>query len=402
METKSAEAMGRQMLDAVKSYVGRALATVSGRLDEFDERLKAIPAGAKGDQGERGLPGESIKGDVGAAGEAGPKADAGDPGAPGEVGPAGERGQDGQPGPKGNAGERGADGVRGEVGPAGESIKGDPGQPGKDGLDGKSVELDAVSELISIEVAEAIGKLPKAKDGAAGAAGTQGIAGERGAGGAQGEVGPDGASIKGEAGEPGRDGKDGASIHPDTVALMVREAVDKAVAALPAAKDGAPGRDAAELTVLAGIDEARSYPAGTYAKHNGGEIRAERRTDPVKDGDILAAGWTVARDGVSALVVTQGEDPREISVAAMLTSGTKAVSEFHIPMVIDKGVWREGEYEKGDHVSRDGSGWIAQCKTVSQPGAPGTGTDWRLSTKRGQNGKDADREPPKAAVVRVK
>lgn len=226
--------------------------------------------------------------------------------------------------------------------------------------------------------------------GADGAPGPQGAAGERGADGLPGKQGTAGESVKGDPGKDGRDGKDGASVHPDTVAMMVREAVDKAIAALPQpkdGKDGAPGRDAAELKVLPGIDETRSYPAGTYAKHNGGEIRAERRTDPVKDGDLLAAGWSIAREGVAAIVFTQGDDPRQIECASMMTSGTKVVTAFTVPMMIDKGVWREGEHQKGDHVTWDGSGWIAQKATKDKPG---TSDAWRLSTKRGRDGKDAD------------
>lgn len=224
--------------------------------------------------------------------------------------------------------------------------------------------------------------------GEKGDTGPQGGVGEPGKTGSPGEPGPAGASIKGD---PGLPGKDGASIHPDTVAVMVREAVDKAIAAMPKTKDGqdgAPGRDAAELKVLPGIDETRSYPAGTYAKYNGGEIRAERRTDPVKDGDLVTAGWSIAREGVLAIVFTQGDDPRQIECAAIMTSGTKAVTAFTVPMVIDKGVWREGAHQAGDHVSWDGSGWIAQRMTSAKPGD--TSGDWRLSTKRGRDGRDAE------------
>jgi hypothetical protein len=73
-----------------------------------------------------------------------------------------------------------------------------------------------------------------------------------------------------------------------------------------------------------------------------------------------------------------------------------------VPMIIDKGVWREGEYEKGDAVSWDGSGWISQRKTTEKPG---TSDAWRLSTKRGRDGKDGksfDTPPHVTPVVRVK
>lgn len=208
--------------------------------------------------------------------------------------------------------------------------------------------------------------------------------------------GDKGDSIKGDKGDKG---DPGPLIHPDTVALLIRDAVAKAVSELPRAKDG---RDASELIVLPGIDESRSYPAGTYAKHNGGEIRAFRSTDPIKDGDLFDAGWTVAREGIAAIVVTQGDDPRVFTVGTMLTSGVKAISEFYIPVVLDKGVYREGVvYVKGDGVTYGGSWFIAQKD--SPDGKPGLGGDWRLSVKRGQDGKDhSPSQAEQKQVVRLR
>ena len=54
--------------------------------------------------------------------------------------------------------------------------------------------------------------------------------------------------------------------------------------------------------------------------------------------------------------------------------------------VIDRGVWREAEYEKGDAVTYGGSLWIAQDSGAH--GAPGTSKAWRLAVKKGRDGKD--------------
>lgn len=223
-------------------------------------------------------------------------------------------------------------------------------------------------------------------------------------------------------GPQGERGERGADAPPadlpaiaESVAALVRpamiEEVWKRVEAVadetPAPKDGkdgrdgAPGRDAAELDILPSIDEAKSYRRGTWASHNGGLIRAARQTDAVADGALIAAGWVVITEGLACPpVITQGDDPREITVTSMLTSGVKASASFRIPMVIDRGVWREGEHEAGDHVSWDGSGWIAQRATTDKPG---TSDAWRLSTKRGRDGKDGG-DAPKAGtpVVRTK
>jgi hypothetical protein len=201
--------------------------------------------------------------------------------------------------------------------------------------------------------------------------------GWRGAEGLQGPQGPPGAPGEAALAADGRDGRDGVD-----------------------GKDGEPGRDAAELDILPSIDEAKSYRRGTWASHNGGLIRAARATDPVVDGALLDAGWVVMVEGMACPpVVSQGEDPREITIAAMLTSGVKAIATLRIPAVLDKGVWREGPHEQGDHVSWDGSGWIAQRATTDKPG---TSDAWRLSTKRGRDGKDAPVPPQPTPVVRTK
>ena len=286
--------------------------------------------------------------------------------------PAGPQGEPGPAGPPGASGDRGEPGEKGEPGPRGESGESIKGESGDRGLPGESIK------------------------------------GERGEPGPAGERGLPGESIRGEAGLPGidgkdgRDGQDGASVHPDTFALLLREAVDKAVAALPVAKDGAPGRDAAELVPLSYLDETRSYPTGTWATYNGGEIRAARATDPLKDRNVLEAGWAVMREGVSALVVTQGDDPRELTVAAMLTSGTTTLTSLRVPMMIYREVWREGDYDHGDVVTYSGSAWHCQAATRDKPG---TSTAWKLMVKHGAAGKDSNAAESRLSsreVVRLK
>lgn len=62
-----------------------------------------------------------------------------------------------------------------------------------------------------------------------------------------------------------------------------------------------------------------------------------------------------------------------------------------MPYLIDRGVYRsETKYERGDVVSWDGSGWIAQRDTTEKPG--NGSKDWRLAIKRGRDGKDGKGE----------
>jgi collagen type III alpha len=54
-------------------------------------------------------------------------------------------------------------------------------------------------------------------------------------------------------------------------------------------------------------------------------------------------------------------------------------------IVLDRGVWREGGFKKGDGVSFGGSFFIAQEDTADKPE---TSKAWRLAVKRGRDGRD--------------
>jgi hypothetical protein len=78
----------------------------------------------------------------------------------------------------------------------------------------------------------------------------------------------------------------------------------------------------------------------------------------------------------------------EKTVTLKFTRGD-IVKEFPIvmPVVIDRGVFKDGgEYKAGDAVTWAGSVWIAQNDTGAKPDSS---DDWRLSVKRGRDGKDA-------------
>jgi len=111
--------------------------------------------------------------------------------------------------------------------------------------------------------------------------------------------------------------------------------VQRAIAALPAPKDGAPGRD----------------------------------------------GWSP--DDISLSVHGR-------TLVVDFKNGTHAVSrETQIEgLVLDAGVYKPAtHYVKGDGVTYGGSLWIAQRDTELSPG--GSNGDWRLAVKRGRDAKGA-------------
>lgn len=272
--------------------------------------------------------------------------------------------------------------------PTREELKGEPGAPGA------SVTMEDVRPLL-VEAIACI-EIPKGEPGQPG--------------------GP------GAPGEPGTPGKD---IDPETVRAMVREEVrsipvprdgkdcDMAVvqtivdAAVKAAvadfRDGEDGRDAAELEILPAIAEGKRYARGTWARYGGGLVRSFRDTSPLEGDALQEAGWDVMVNGVREFALAQGDDLRTFIFGIRNTDGTLVDQKFSLPVVIDRGVFKSGaDYCSGDAVSWDGSLWIAQEpieKAEDKPQPP----LWRLSVKRGQNGKDAGSQhvrPPETLRLR--
>jgi hypothetical protein len=326
----------------IAEVIGKALkekfAPVESRLAALESR--EVKDGAPGERGE--------KGDKGDAGERGEK---GEPGADGKDGAPGVNGKDGAPGERGEKGDPGADGkdgapgVNGKDGAPGErGEKGDPGADGKDGAPGIH-----------------------GKDGAPGEKGDPGADGKDGAPGIHGK---DGAP--GEKGDPGAAGRDGIN-----------------------GKDGADGKnglDGLAIVPVIGIDETRTYRAGTWAAYNGGMVRAMRDTDALGDGSLEKAGWAVMHNGLAAIVVAQGEDPRNIVISAVLTDGKSTAQGFRVPMVLYRGIYRDDvTYDVGDQVTWAGSQWIksAAKDDATRQGRPGDeASGWVLACKKGRDGKD--------------
>jgi len=272
--------------------------------------------------------------------------------AAGVKGDAGDKGEPGEPGPKGDKGDPG------EV----LTVKGEQGEPGVKGEKGDDATVDPIQlkNIVDESVTAAVAKLPQPVNG-----------------------------------KDGQDGKPGESIHPDTIARMINEQVAAAVANLPRtqAVDGRDGRDALSLEILPAIDEAKSYPRGTFAEHRGGTIRSIRNTDPITDG-LEKAGWTVVVNGIDSETEVPSDEGRTLTRTTHYTNGRQLVRTIKSNVVLDRGVWRDGEYQAGDGVTLGGSFWIAQRVTTDKPE---TSDAWRLAVKRGRDGKDG--KPPEAPAA---
>jgi hypothetical protein len=195
-------------------------------------------------------------------------------------------------------------------------------------------------------------------------------------------------------GLPGAPGKDGESVHHDTVALMVRDAVSRAVESIPRAQNGEPGRDALQLDIIPSIDPAKSYPRGTYAKHQGGLWRSLRFTTAGNMGD-----WESIIDGPETLQVIQSENLRTFQFQFIRADGSNSRSqEFSVPVMIYRDIWKDGEpYMSGDVVTWAGNLWL--CRAESTQVKPERTNDWQLIVRRGGDGRPGkDGEPGKPGL----
>jgi len=105
------------------------------------------------------------------------------------------------------------------------------------------------------------------------------------------------------------------------------------------------------------------------------------------------------RDGVSADQISMDYDGERTYT---FKYAGEVRGSFKMPVVIDRGVWQEGTFERGDGVTWGGHYWIAKQDTTDKPEIVQGGGPWRLAVKRGRDGKDFDpKDPPKRGPIKV-
>jgi integrin beta 3 len=158
-------------------------------------------------------------------------------------------------------------------------------------------------------------------------------------------------------------------------------------------KDGAPGRDGVDgLNGKDGLDgiDGKDGARGLDGKDGIG-IQGERGLDgrdgrDGKDGIDGKDGAPGLNGTLDGLEMRQSEDFRTVEFFYKATGEPVPSGRFYFPVVIDKGVYTSGvTYQRGDNVTYAGSSWIAQRETDEVPGEGSTA--WRLSAKRGREGK---------------
>ena len=168
-----------------------------------------------------------------------------------------------------------------------------------------------------------------------------------------------------------KDGEPGKSVTVEDVRPLVEQEVSKAIAALPPPEKGKDG---------IGL-------AGALIDRDGNLVLT------LSDGKLCELGRVVGKDGepgrdgfgLDEFDASLLEDGRTV-VLSFARGDIEERYELHFPVVIDRGVFKDGaSYLVGDGVTWGGSYWIAQKNTEAKPGE---NRDWRLAVKRGRDGKD--------------
>ncbi len=173
--------------------------------------------------------------------------------------------------------------------------------------------------------------------------------------------------------------QDGKSVTGEDVAPLIAAEVEKRVSELPKpkdGKDGVDGKDGLDVSdlfraeagrLIAVMSDGRTKDLGVFVGKDG---------EPGKDG----------QDGVGFDDLSASYDGEKTITLKFVKGDRVKEFDFSMPVVIDRGVFKDGgEYKAGDGVTWGGSFWIAQKDTGAKPDA---GSDWRLSVKRGRDGKD--------------
>lgn len=173
---------------------------------------------------------------------------------------------------------------------------------------------------------------------------------------------------------------------PD-VAGLVADEMAKAIANIPAPKDGRDG---------VGV-------AGAIIDREGGLVLT------LSDGTTKALGLVVGqkgepgrdgvdgRDGVGFHDLEEAyEDDGRVLVRRFLRDGA-VVREFRhsTKQLVYRGVYEPDKtYAAGDAVTWGGAVWVAKCETSAKPDDHGPVRDWQLAVKRGSEGKRGEKGDP--------
>lgn len=196
------------------------------------------------------------------------------------------------------------------------------------------------------------------------------------------------AGDRGEAGNPGRDGVGlaDAMIDREGVLVLTLTSGEHRRLGMVVGKDGEPGPKGDTGERGEPGEKGEQGLQGERGSDGADGLPGEKGMDGKDGRDGLNGRDGIDGFGFDDLTVEQ-ENERHFKLVFSKDDRRKEFA-FTLPVPLDRGVFKQGEtYSAGDTVTWGGSLWIAQRETDAKPDTPDSG--WRLSVKRGRDGKDA-------------
>lgn len=174
-----------------------------------------------------------------------------------------------------------------------------------------------------------------------------------------------------------KDGKDGASITLDDVGPLIQAEIEKAVAALPPAKDGRDGKDGASVT----LDDVAPLVAAAVEK----AIVVLPQPKDGRDGKDGADGKSISVDDILPLI--SAETARLFAAVPPPRDGIDGKDgadgkDGVFPQVVP---WSDRVFYAGAVCAHEGSTYQALCDTGRSP----PHADWICLAARGEDGHEA-------------
>jgi hypothetical protein len=181
--------------------------------------------------------------------------------------------------------------------------------------------------------------------------------------------------------------QDGKSVTVEELEPIITDRVQKAVAAIPAPKNGIDALVAMidrDGNLVFTMSDGSVKTVGQVVGKNGDDVDMKAVETRVKE---LFDAWPKPKDGLGFDDLDVTYDGERTFKLKFARPGDVREFEFSIPVAIYRGVFKDGDaYKQGDTVTWGGHLYHCDTDTTDKP--DGEQRCWTLAVRRGRDGKD--------------